>query len=133
MGMRARFWVAMAAGLLLGLAVVGSSTVYPLSQYSGAQHISLALSQAHGTGSTYDKGPGWNGSLTQAQNSTASPTPVRDIYGPPSFASLVSNLGSQPPATSILVMVPVAVGLLFGVLLQRAAEAKQDGESHDAK
>jgi hypothetical protein len=147
MGMRARFGVALSAGLLLGLAVVGSNLLYsssvPAAMSPAAAQERLAITAA----STSTNSVEASGGVSEGSNltysygfpSTTFPGPPHGAAnysssrGYPFLASQVHNMARQPPVMSLVVLLPVLAALFFGVIVYRFSLARQQGEHSESE
>ncbi len=145
MSMRARFALAVFAGLLLGAAIVGSSFVYTRAYptYAGAAGLArLTPNQSTVTSSTTTAYvPAVSSNLTsitgnETASTEASATNANAaegiFYSSVQNGMLVSHVDSiarQPVFQSALVLLPVLAAVFFGLILYRASGTRAREEA----
>jgi|SRR5579863_1311994 len=153
---RRRFVVGLAAGLLLGVAVISASGALAPPQFASfgtpAAATTTAMvvtttgysySSSTETGSQYTVGPGapnstnvQSGNGKNATNQTSSAT--ANSYGNPLVAALAplpsssfAAISTQGPRSDALLLIPVAFAFVLGALLYRSTLKNGDAPEED--
>ena len=126
------FGVAVLLGLGLGLLVAVSASYLPANHSGKAPYFVLALTPSAGSAaSTSHTSEGQNASTAGSASTATSNTVTQYGNGAsrevPTSMSELQNLGKQPLAQSLVVLIPLALALIFGLAASRASEAGKRG------
>ncbi len=140
MGVRARFSVAVLAGLLLGVAIIASSAYYPANQVAGPSNFekaqvttTLTTVTAYASATTQEGASGAASSTTSNPafvTSTTASTTASPLDAAPSFLpdSQVQSMAQRPPVSVLIAILPIVAGVILGLVFYQAASSRQREE-----